>query len=49
MKTLGSLYIANLKEYSRDRMAMFWTLAFPIFFIVLFGIIFSGGAQRRLT
>jgi ABC-2 type transport system permease protein len=24
---------------------MFWTLAFPIFFIVLFGIIFSGGGD----
>jgi ABC-2 type transport system permease protein len=42
MKALWQLYLANVKEFVRDRMAMFWTLAFPIFFIVIFGIIFSG-------
>jgi ABC-2 type transport system permease protein len=30
-----------LKEYVRDRTTLFWTLAFPILFIVLFGLIFS--------
>ena len=38
-----SLYIASLKEYMRDRMTLFWTLAFPVIFIVIFGLIFSGG------
>src|SRR5215813_12090467 len=38
-----SLYIASLKEYTRDRMTLFWTLAFPVLFIVIFGLIFSGG------
>ena len=42
MRAFGQLYLANLKEFIRDRMAMFWTLAFPIFFIVIFGLIFSG-------
>jgi ABC-2 type transport system permease protein len=42
MAAFIQLYLASLKEFVRDRMAMFWTLAFPIFFIVLFGIIFSG-------
>ena len=42
MNTLYQLYLASAKEFVRDRMAMFWTLAFPIFFIVVFGIIFSG-------
>ncbi|MFI5278556.1 MAG: ABC transporter permease, partial [Ktedonobacterales bacterium] len=42
MSTVLSLYVANMKEFIRDRAAMFWTLAFPIFFIVLFGAIFSG-------
>jgi ABC-2 type transport system permease protein len=37
------LYVANFKEFIRDRMGIFWTVAFPVFFIVLFGIIFSGG------
>jgi ABC-2 type transport system permease protein len=45
MKALFQLYLANLTEFTRDRLAMFWTLAFPIFFIVLFGIIFSGGGD----
>jgi ABC-2 type transport system permease protein len=42
MSTVVSLYIANIKEFVRDRAALFWTFAFPIFFIVLFGAIFSG-------
>ena len=40
-----TLYLANLKEYLRDRMTLFWTLAFPILFIVLLGLIFSGGGS----
>lgn len=36
-----SLYLANLKEFYRSKMALFWTLAFPVFFILLFGTIFS--------
>jgi len=42
MKAFFQLYLANVKEFVRDRMAMFWTLAFPVFFIVLFGVVFSG-------
>jgi ABC-2 type transport system permease protein len=45
MKAFFHLYLASVKEFVRDRMAMFWTLAFPIFFIVLFGIIFSGSGD----
>lgn len=43
MKALGQLFVANLKELIRDRMAMFWFLAFPVLFILIFGVIFSGG------
>lgn len=42
MRAFWQLYVANFKEFIRDRMAMFWVLAFPLFFIVLFGVIFSG-------
>jgi ABC-2 type transport system permease protein len=45
MKAFWQLYLANVKEFVRDRMAMFWTLAFPIFFIVIFGLIFSGASD----
>ena len=43
MNTFVKLYIAEVKEYIRDRMAVFWTMAFPLLFIVMFGLIFSGG------
>ena len=33
----------------RDRAALFWTLAFPLVFIVLFGLIFQGSGATRLT
>ncbi len=46
MRTLLRLTSANLKSFTRDRAAMFWTLAFPLVFILLFGAIFSGGTSR---
>lgn len=42
MNALFALYVASVKEFLRDRLALFWTLAFPIFFILIFGIVFSG-------
>jgi ABC-2 type transport system permease protein len=46
MPTVLSLYVANMKEFIRDRAALFWTFAFPIVFIVLFGAIFSGSGSH---
>jgi len=37
------LTVANIKSFYRDRASLFWTFAFPIIFVVLFGSIFSGG------
>ena len=31
----------SLKEFSRDRLAMFWTIGFPVFFILLLGMLFG--------
>lgn len=45
MRGFLPLTIANIKSFSRNRAALFWTLAFPVIFIVLFGSIFSGGSQ----
>ena len=42
MRSLLNLTRANIKSFRRDRAALFWTLAFPLVFIVLFGTIFSG-------
>jgi ABC-2 type transport system permease protein len=47
--TVATLYVASLKEFIRDRGALFWTLAFPLIFIVLFGVIFSGGGEVKYT
>jgi ABC-2 type transport system permease protein len=45
MRSLIALSGANLKSFVRDRAALFWTLAFPIIFVLLFGTIFSGGGK----
>jgi ABC-2 type transport system permease protein len=43
MRGLAALTLANVRSYVRDRAALFWTLAFPLIFIFLFGFIFQGG------
>lgn len=45
MNTIRSLYVASIKEFMRDRAAIIWTLAFPLIFIVLFGVIFNGNGS----
>src|SRR5947208_16750418 len=47
MTALLSLTVANIRSFSRDRAALFWTLAFPLIFVILFGSIFSGGNSHR--
>jgi len=41
MKAFMSMLNASFKEFVRDRMAMFWTLVFPIMFILIFGVFFA--------
>lgn len=45
MNTFGRLFIADLKSLLRNYMALFWFLAFPIIFILIFGAIFSGNQE----
>jgi ABC-2 type transport system permease protein len=45
MRGLVALTLANLRSFVRDRAALFWTLAFPIVFVILFGTIFAGGGS----
>lgn len=45
MRGLIALTGANLRSFTRDRAALFWTLAFPVVFVILFGTIFSGGSS----
>jgi ABC-2 type transport system permease protein len=46
MTALLALTIANIRSFLRNRAALFWTLAFPLIFILLFGAIFTGGGQE---
>jgi len=43
LKVLFKLLVADIKQFVRERAALFWTFAFPIFFILIFGAVFSGG------
>ncbi|HEU4920277.1 MAG TPA: ABC transporter permease [Candidatus Limnocylindrales bacterium] len=47
MNALLLLTVANIRSFARDRAALFWTLAFPLIFVFLFGAIFSGGSTDR--
>jgi ABC-2 type transport system permease protein len=49
MTALFALTVANIRSYVRDRAALFWTLAFPLIFIFMFGFIFQGGGDTGLT
>ncbi len=46
LRGLGPMTMANIRSFYRNREAVFWTLAFPVIFVVLFGAIFSGGNTR---
>ena len=42
-------FIASLKAWTRSKGTLFWTLAFPIIMILLFGAIFSGTGNVEYT
>ncbi len=48
MTALLALTKANITSYIRDRAALFWTLAFPLIFIFMFGLIFQPGTGGQL-
>ena len=49
MHALVALTVANIKSFVRDRAALFWTLAFPLIFIFLFGLDLPGQRHANLT
>jgi ABC-2 type transport system permease protein len=49
MRTLLSLTVANVKSLVRDRAALFWTIFFPIMFVFLFGWIFGGNGDTKIS
>ena len=48
MNTLLLLTVANIKSLTRDRAALFWTFFFPVMFVLLFGVLFSGTGNSKV-
>ena len=48
-RPLKALTIAMFKGFVRDRMTLFWAIAFPLMFLVLFGGIFTSQDDRDLA
>jgi len=47
MKVFWALFTAHLKNLLRDRMTLFWFLAFPVICMTLFGLAFSKEGERN--
>ncbi len=45
MKALRRLLVADFRQFVRDRTALFFTIAFPVLFMVIFGLVFAGEAD----
>lgn len=45
MRALTALYLANAREFVRDKLAMVITIIMPLLFAGFFGLIFGGGGQ----
>ncbi|MEO6351419.1 MAG: ABC transporter permease, partial [Candidatus Limnocylindrales bacterium] len=43
LRGIGPLTVANIKSFYRDRASLFWTFAFPVVFVILFGSLFGSG------
>lgn len=42
MRAFYKLLVADFKQFFRDRTALFFTFAFPLLFMLIFGFVFSG-------
>jgi ABC-2 type transport system permease protein len=49
MNVLLKLLVAHFKQFIREKAALFWTFAFPVFFILIFGAVFSGGDDTTFS
>ena len=49
MNALFQLYWANLTEFLSNRRALFLTVAFPVLFIVIFGLVFTNQEKQSAT
>ena len=46
---IGADFVASIKTWGRSKGTLFWTLAFPIMLILIFGAIFSGIGETEYT
>ena len=42
MKAFSRLLLADFKQFLRDKVALFFSFAFPLLFMLIFGLVFSG-------
>ena len=49
MQSFLAMVIANLKMTARNKQALFWNLAFPAIFILMFGAVFSNQGMDRFS
>jgi ABC-2 type transport system permease protein len=45
MKAFGVLLLSDLKQFFRERTALFFTFAFPLLFMLIFGLVYSGNGN----
>jgi ABC-2 type transport system permease protein len=48
VRTFGQLTLATIKEITRDKMALFWYLAFPVLLMTIIGLVFGGTGEPAL-
>jgi len=48
MRAIIKDFELSIKNWYRNKAAVFWTVAFPVLLILIFGAIFSGGEQKIL-
>jgi ABC-2 type transport system permease protein len=49
MQSFIAMVLANLKMTIRNKQALFWNLAFPAIFILMFGAVFGNGGLDQFT
>ncbi len=49
MRSFLAMVLANVKMTVRNRAALFWNLAFPAIFIVMFGAVFGNDAMQQFS
>lgn len=49
MNAVASLYLAQARQFLRDRMTLLFVLLLPVGFAVFFGLVFSGGSALELS